>query len=69
MHVTIVSDDLARFDHVHPAPNADGTLSLNYTFPGAGRYLVFAEYMPVGERDQIFRFPVTIGNATSAGVG
>jgi uncharacterized membrane protein len=62
MHVSIVSDDLEFFDHVHPIPNSNGTLSLTYTFPAAGRYIVFAEFMPAGQRDQIFRFPVTVGD-------
>ena len=63
MHVTIVSADLQRFEHVHPVPRADGSLQLDYRFAAAGRYLVFAEYMPRGERDQVFRFPLTIGTA------
>jgi uncharacterized membrane protein len=63
MHVTVVSADLARFDHVHPVPQPDGTLQLDYRFPVPGHYLVFAEYMPKGERDQVFRFPISAGFA------
>ena len=62
LHVTVVSDDLSSFAHVHPAEQADGTLELEHTFPEAGHYVVFAEYMPVGQRDQVFRFPVTVGD-------
>jgi hypothetical protein len=65
MHLTIVSADLRRFDHVHPVPRPDGTLQLDYRFPAAGQYLMFAEYMPRGERDQVFRFPVTVGPPAS----
>ncbi len=61
MHVTVVSADLARFEHVHPAPQPDGTLQLDYRFAAPGDYLVFAEYMPRGERDQVFRFPIPVG--------
>ncbi len=61
MHLTVVSADLQRFDHVHPVPQADGTLQLDYRFPAAGRYLLFAEYMPRGERDQVFRRPLAVG--------
>ena len=61
MHVTIVSADLQTFDHVHPVPQPNGTLQLDYRFAAVGRYLVFAEFMPRGERDQVFRFPLTIG--------
>ena len=61
MHLTVVSTDLARFDHVHPVPQPDGTLQLDYRFPAPGHYLVYAEYMPRGERDQVFRFPLDVG--------
>jgi hypothetical protein len=61
MHLTVVSADLSRFDHVHPVPQPDGSLQLDYRFPAPGQYLLFAEYMPRGERDQIFRFPMTVG--------
>ena len=65
MHLTIVSADLARFDHVHPVVQDDGTLQVDYRFPTAGPYLVFAEYMPRGERDQVFRFPLSVGCSTA----
>ena len=61
MHLTVVSADLRFFEHVHPVPQPDGTLQLDYRFPKAGHYLVFAEYMPRGERDQVFRFPMSVG--------
>ena len=61
MHLTIVSADLSRFDHVHPVPQPDGSLQLDYRFPAAGQYVLFAEYMPAGERDQVFRFPLSVG--------
>ena len=61
MHLTVVSTDLVRFDHVHPVPQPDGTLQLDYRFAAPGHYLVYAEYMPTGERDQVFRFPLDVG--------
>ena len=66
MHVTIVSADLSFFDHVHPVPQANGSLQLDYHFPQSGHYLVFAEYFPVGERDQVFRFPMDIASPATA---
>jgi uncharacterized membrane protein len=61
LHLTIVSGDLQFFDHVHPVPDADGSLTIDYHFPHAGQYLLFGEYFPPGERDQIFRFPLAVG--------
>jgi uncharacterized membrane protein len=62
LHMTVVSSNLEFFDHVHPVPQRDGTLQIDYRFPSAGRYLVFAEYFPSGQRDQAFRFPITVGD-------
>jgi uncharacterized membrane protein len=63
MHVTIVSSDLSFFDHVHPIPQPDGSLQIDYHFPHAGHYLIFGEYFPAGQRDQVFRFPMTVGDS------
>jgi uncharacterized membrane protein len=60
MHLTIVSQDLSFFAHIHPGPEADGTLEIPFHFPEAGNYLLFSEYMPQGQRDQIFRFRLAI---------
>jgi uncharacterized membrane protein len=61
MHVTVLSSDLQYFDHVHPVPQKDGSLQIEYHFPHVGNYLIFAEYFPAGQRDQVFRFPMTVG--------
>jgi hypothetical protein len=60
LHLIVVSADLAFFDHVHPTPQADGSFTLEYPFPQPGRYLLYAEIMPAGERAQVFRLPVTV---------
>jgi hypothetical protein len=66
MHLTIVSSDLKFFDHVHPVPNRDGSLAIDYHFPGPGQYLLFSEYFPTGERDQVFRFSLAVGEPARA---
>jgi uncharacterized membrane protein len=60
MHVTVVSRDLAFFDHVHPIPQPDGSLQLQYRFPRNGDYVVFAEFTPHGQRDQVFRYEMPV---------
>ena len=60
LHLTIVSQDLKFFAHVHPLPQRDGSLAIIYRFPAADSYLLFAEYMPDGQRDQVFRFPLAV---------
>jgi hypothetical protein len=60
LHLIVVSADLELFDHVHPAPQPDDSFALPYRFPRAGRYLLYAEITPAGERAQVFRLPVVV---------
>jgi uncharacterized membrane protein len=60
LHLIIVSADLDLFDHVHPTLQPDGTLVLAYAFPRAGRYLLYADVTPAGQRAQVFRLPVAV---------
>jgi len=67
LHLIVVSDDLSFFDHVHPVRQSDGSFTLDYKFPHAGQFLLFADITPRGERAQVFRLPVTIdGDAPRA---
>jgi len=59
LHLIVVSEDLAFFDHVHPIRQADGSFTIDYKFPHGGPYLLFADITPPGERSQVFRLPVT----------
>ncbi len=58
MHVVVVSQDLAFFDHVHPEPLAGGLYRLDYKFPQAGKYWVFSDHTPPGQPQTISRFAV-----------
>ena len=61
------SRDLSFFDHVHPLPQPDGSLTLDYAFPHAGEFLLYADCTPTGDRNQVFRIPVTVtGTARAA---
>jgi uncharacterized membrane protein len=66
MHLIIVSADLSTYDHVHPIPQADGSLQLPYTFGHAGEYLLYADITPAGQRAQVFRIPVSVRPADSS---
>jgi hypothetical protein len=61
LHLIIVGDDLIYFDHIHPVLQEDGSLQIEYAFPNDGTYLLFADIMPRGERSQVFRLPVDVG--------
>ena len=63
LHLIIVSEDLNFFDHVHPILREDWKLVLTYRFPRAGRYVLYADVTPVGDRAQVFRIPVAVDAA------
>jgi len=57
MHMIIIRDDFATFDHVHPAFNATtGTFSQHFTKEPNHRYYVYADTTPRGFPQQVFRF-------------
>jgi uncharacterized membrane protein len=60
LHLIVVSADLNYFDHVHPVMQPDGSLTLPYTFPHSGQYLLYADVTPTGQRGQVFRLPVNV---------
>jgi uncharacterized membrane protein len=60
LHLIVVSSDFDVFDHVHPTLEPDDSLVLWYTFPSAGRYLLYADVTPAGQRAQVFRLPVIV---------
>lgn len=60
LHFLIVSDDLADFYHIHPEPQADGTLSTDFTFTKGGKYFAYADYTPKGATQIVDRMPIEI---------
>jgi hypothetical protein len=59
-HLIIVSRDLSFFDHIHPLEQADGTFAQDYVFPEPGEYLLFADVVPAGAANQVFRIPFMV---------
>ncbi len=57
MHMVVVRDDFATFSHLHPALDAEtGTFSATFTKAANHRYYVYADSMPNGIGQQVFRF-------------
>ena len=46
LHLIVVRNDTSEFRHVHPSLAADGTWSIDWTWPVAGTYRVFADFDP-----------------------
>lgn len=55
MHVFIVSEDLAHFEHVHPEPQRDGTFRLETLLPDSGLYRVYVEAHPAFGSPQLLQ--------------
>lgn len=80
IHLIVVSDDLAYFEHIHPDYQSDGSYQIkvldkgqNYSegpgknetrFENGGNYFLFADYKPTGGAHQVEKIPVKV-NGTS----
>jgi hypothetical protein len=60
MHLMIISDDLADFDHTHPDPVTNNVFRFTHQFAHGGTYWLFADYTPPGGAQTIARFPVMV---------
>ncbi len=61
IHLLVVSDDLAFFEHVHPEKQADGGFKLNYKFPTGGVYKLYADFTPEDSPQIVNVFDVNVG--------
>ncbi|MPY95803.1 MAG: hypothetical protein GEV08_22935 [Acidimicrobiia bacterium] len=55
LHLVVVSDDLADYQHLHPALSSDGTWSTKLGLPRAGGYRAYADFAAAGAE------PLTLG--------
>ncbi|SFT87067.1 Cu+-exporting ATPase [Geodermatophilus amargosae] len=54
MHLIATREDLGTFTHVHPQPTGEpGQLTVELTFPTAGRYIVNTEFRQQGEMSDV----------------
>ncbi|MEO8647733.1 MAG: cupredoxin domain-containing protein [Acidobacteriota bacterium] len=60
IHLLVVSDDLAQFDHVHPERQTDGTFTLSYKFPNGGIFKLYADFTPENSEQIVNVFDVTV---------
>jgi hypothetical protein len=62
LHLIAVGDDFVTFLHVHPTLAPNGHFTVVERFPKAGLYHVYADCVPHGHAQQVFRFDVTVGS-------
>jgi hypothetical protein len=65
LHMIVISDDFVSFQHVHPALGADGHFAIDLKVPAPGGYHIYADAVPHGIGQQVFRFDMPFGNALS----
>ena len=67
IHMMIVSEDLAGFDHIHPELTAAGDWEVAYTFRRGGRHRMYLEFTAPGEGSRVEFFDVNVSGQRSAG--
>ncbi len=60
MHLLVVSNDLAEFNHLHPEPQADGSFKVTHTFPNGGAYKLYADFTPPSASQIVDRHDVNV---------
>ena len=63
MHLIIVSSDLAEFYHIHPEPQANGSLRVSNTFPNGGDFKLYADFTPTGSTQVVEQIDIKVAGA------
>ena len=67
LHLIAIGRDLRSFVHVHgEAPDKRGRITVPIVFPHSGFYWVFADAVPSGLGQQVFRFDLRAGTSRGA---
>ncbi|MEA3320935.1 MAG: hypothetical protein U9Q88_13085 [Bacillota bacterium] len=53
MHLLAIKKDLSVFQHLHPHYRGKGRFQVKTTFPKAGEYKLFADFLPEGANQQL----------------
>jgi YHS domain-containing protein len=61
LHLVMVSDDLAWFEHQHPTRVGDGSFKLTWSFPKPGRYFLYVDFTPSDGDNQLKILPLAVG--------
>ncbi len=64
IHLIVVSDDLATFQHIHPEFQPDGKYLVKTTFQNGGKYTLFADYKPTGADAQLEKINLEVAGKT-----
>lgn len=60
MHLLVISNDLSTFQHLHPNYDGEGRFSVKAILPKAGKYKIFANFLPEGSAQQLSKFDLIV---------
>ncbi|MBU7586631.1 MAG: hypothetical protein KAF91_27855 [Nostoc sp. TH1S01] len=60
MHLIVVRDDLATYDHIHPTYKGNGRFEVSANFSTPGDYSLFSDYKPSGQKETVSLMQVKI---------
>ncbi|BAY16223.1 hypothetical protein NIES21_20460 [Anabaenopsis circularis NIES-21] len=60
MHLIVVRDDLATYDHIHPTYKGNGRFEVSANFSSPGDYSLFSDYKPSGQKEAVSLMQVKI---------
>ncbi|USK52078.1 hypothetical protein LIT38_11805 [Bacillus sp. CMF12] len=60
MHILVISHDLSIFQHLHPNYDGEGKFSVKSSFPKAGTYKIFADFLPEGSAQQLAKYDLIV---------
>ncbi|MBD2596434.1 hypothetical protein H6G74_19165 [Nostoc spongiaeforme FACHB-130] len=60
MHLIIVREDLATYDHIHPTYKGNGRFEVSANFSTPGNYSLFSDYKPSGQNEALSLMQVKI---------
>jgi len=66
VHLIIVREGLDEFAHVHPDVDDQGNLKINYTFPKAGKYRLFADHKQKGKAATVAKAQIEVSGEPSS---
>ncbi|GAM11955.1 hypothetical protein [Mesobacillus selenatarsenatis] len=65
MHLLTIKRDLSVFQHLHPDYLGKGRFQIKTTFPKAGRYKLYADFLPEGANQQLASHELVVTGAES----
>lgn len=66
LHLLVVSDDLAEFEHIHPELVAGDRYEVTHTFKHGVRYRLYADFTPPGSPQRIETFELSLTGQSRA---